>query len=723
MKKKFLTTCIVLLAVFITFNTQLLSQVNSPWKWVHPTPQGNTLRYVKTFNAATHYALGYSGTFIKTTNSGTNWFISTNVFGTQENNQIYAYSGWFFDQNTGLAGGETGKLARTTNAGLTWDTITTGETGIIYGMHFLNANTGFFSTSTGGNIRKTTNGGLNWTAISTGSSVALYSVFALNTDTIYVSATTGNIRYTTNGGTNWTIVSTGASSTLYDIHFKDAMTGWVCGSSTAIRVTTNGGLNWTQTSTGLPTSTFYDISYASGVTDADYVYVSGNSFYAFRSSNYGTTWDSVSLAGTQTYVSTQYSLDRNGNNMSSVGAFGLINTSTNAGANWTAHNFLGYSGALNDVWCDNMTGKVIAVGSAAQYPIIVSTNGGTSWIFNTSQNVTFTCYGIKMVDNMTGYVTGTTSKLAKTTNGGMNWDTSTVYSTSTTLYNVDFANSGTGYIAGASGRIFKTTNAGANWELQTTGITNTLYNIDMHDANTGWFVGTTGTIRKTTDGGTTWSAQTPGTTSSLYDVQMLDANTGYLCGLSGTVRKTTNGGTNWDTVAVPFTSSLYMVSFSNVNTGFIAGASGLTYRTSNGGSAWQILNTSGSTTNGIYAKGYDSAYAVASSAGVFRLYNPLTGGVTWQNQIPGKFTLEQNYPNPFNPVTTIKFGLPLAAKVTLKVYDILGREVSILFNNVEINAGTVTYEFDGTELASGIYFYSLIVNDNKIDTKKMIMVK
>ncbi|MBN8585511.1 MAG: T9SS type A sorting domain-containing protein [Ignavibacteria bacterium] len=722
MKISFLKSVSVFVILFL-FNCLTYSQVNSPWKWVHPTPQGNTLRYVKTFNATTYYAIGYAGTFLKTTNSGTNWFITTNVFGTQENGQLFAYCGWFFDQNIGLAGGESGKLARTTNAGLTWDTITTGESGIIYGMHFINANTGFFSTSTGGNIRKTTNAGLNWTAISTGASATLYSVFALNNDTIFVTTTAGNIRYTTNGGTNWTIQSTGASVTLYDVHFKDGNTGWVCGSSTAIRVTTNGGLNWTQTSTGLPTSTFYDVAYASGVTDADYVYVAGNSFYAFRSSNYGTTWDSVSIVGSQTYVSTMYSVDRNANNMAIVGAFGLINTSTNGGANWTAHNSLDYSGTLNDIWCDNMNGRVIAVGSAAQYPIIVSTNGGSSWIFNTSTNVTFTCYGIKMLNPTTGYVTGASSKLAKTTNGGMNWDTSTVYSTSTTMYNVDFPNANTGWISAASGRIFKTTNAGVNWELQTTGITNTLYNIDMLDANTGWFVGTTGTIRKTTDGGTTWTAQTPGTTSSLYDVQMFDANTGYLCGLSGTVRKTTNGGDNWDTVAVPFTSSLYMLSFSNVNTGFIAGATGLTYRTSNGGAAWQVLNTSGSTTNGIYAKGYDSAFAVASLGGIFKVYNPLTGGITWNNEIPVQYTLSQNYPNPFNPRTVIKFGLPKAARVTLKIYDILGKEVEAVFNNMQFNAGTVSFDFDGTRFASGVYFYSLIVNDEKIDTKKMVLVK
>ncbi len=715
----------LLFLLLIVLNLGVYSQVNSPWKWVHPTPQGNTLRYVKAFNATTFYALGYAGTFIKTTNSGANWFITHNVFGTQQNDQIFAYSGWFFDQNTGFASGEQGKLARTTNGGTTWDTVSTGQTATLYGIHFINSTTGFICTSTGGNIIKTTDAGLNWTPISTGASAALYNIFALDVNRIYCTSSGGNIRYTTNGGTNWSIVSTGASVTLYDINFKDMNTGWVCGSSTSIRVTTNGGANWTQTSTGLPTSTFYELTFSPNVLNSgvDHIYVSGNSFYAFRSMDNGNTWDSVSIAGNQYYVSTYYSLDRNAANMVTGGAFGLINTSTNGGSNWVAHNYLGYSSTLNDIWCDNMNGRVIAVGSVAPVPIIVSSNGGANWNFTAASNVTFTCYGIKMLNANTGFVSGASSKLAKTTNGGLNWDTSTVYSTSTTMYNLDFVNSSTGYISGSSGRIFKTTNGGTNWELQTTGITNTLYNIEMLDANTGWFVGTTGTIRKTTNGGTNWVAQTPGTTSSLYDVQMFDANTGYLCGLSGTVRKTTNGGTNWDTVAVPFTSSLYMVSFSNVNTGFIAGASGLTYRTSNGGNVWQVLNTGGSTTNGIYAKGYDSAYACASSAGILKLYNPLTGGITWQNQIPERFTLEQNYPNPFNPVTTIRFGLPRAAKITLKVYDILGREVSILFNNTDINAGTVSYDFDGTNLASGIYFYSLIADNNMIETKRMVLVK
>ncbi len=90
--------------------------------------------------------------------------------------------------------------------------------------------------------------------------------------------------------------------------------------------------------------------------------------------------------------------------------------------------------------------------------------------------------------------------------------------------------------------------------------------------------------------------------------------------------------------------------------------------------------------------------------------------------IPEKFVLSQNYPNPFNPVTVIRYSIPnvethLPAgrqgrnaslrKVTLKVYDILGREVITLVNE-EKPAGTYEVEFNGSKYASGVYFYQLL---------------
>jgi hypothetical protein len=95
--------------------------------------------------------------------------------------------------------------------------------------------------------------------------------------------------------------------------------------------------------------------------------------------------------------------------------------------------------------------------------------------------------------------------------------------------------------------------------------------------------------------------------------------------------------------------------------------------------------------------------------------------VEWIEQAK-KFDLEQNYPNPFNPKTVISFGIPVATNVTLKVYDMSGQEVATLFNNEFLSEGLRRVEFDGSNLASGVYFYSIITNEFS-DIKKMILVK
>lgn len=89
--------------------------------------------------------------------------------------------------------------------------------------------------------------------------------------------------------------------------------------------------------------------------------------------------------------------------------------------------------------------------------------------------------------------------------------------------------------------------------------------------------------------------------------------------------------------------------------------------------------------------------------------------------VPNYYFLNQNYPNPFNPVTKISYGLPKAGKVELKVYDILGREVATLVNENK-QPGVYLVDFNASNLASGVYFYSVKMNDFK-EVKKMVVVK
>ena len=95
--------------------------------------------------------------------------------------------------------------------------------------------------------------------------------------------------------------------------------------------------------------------------------------------------------------------------------------------------------------------------------------------------------------------------------------------------------------------------------------------------------------------------------------------------------------------------------------------------------------------------------------------------IIWGFDVPEDFVIFQNYPNPFNPTTKLEFRISNHGFVSLKVYDILGKEVSTLVNS-ELPAGIHKVEFDGTGLPSGTYFYRLDAG-NYSETKKMLLLK
>ncbi len=103
----------------------------------------------------------------------------------------------------------------------------------------------------------------------------------------------------------------------------------------------------------------------------------------------------------------------------------------------------------------------------------------------------------------------------------------------------------------------------------------------------------------------------------------------------------------------------------------------------------------------------------------------ITSSITGISQqpvlIPTVYALSQNYPNPFNPTTIIKYSVPKAGLVTIKVFDVLGREVSTLVNQEKM-PGNYNAEFDAGSLASGIYFYRMKAG-NFVDTKKLVLLK
>jgi len=123
------------------------------------------------------------------------------------------------------------------------------------------------------------------------------------------------------------------------------------------------------------------------------------------------------------------------------------------------------------------------------------------------------------------------------------------------------------------------------------------------------------------------------------------------------------------------------------------------------------------------AAGQDTSQNANANVGTVFFVDDLsfsgTATAVEDNAQPISFKLNQNYPNPFNPTTTISYSIPKSSYVSLKVYDILGNEVNTLVSG-EKSAGYYQLKFDGSKLASGVYFYRLTAG-NKTDVKKLLL--
>ncbi len=138
-----------------------------------------------------------------------------------------------------------------------------------------------------------------------------------------------------------------------------------------------------------------------------------------------------------------------------------------------------------------------------------------------------------------------------------------------------------------------------------------------------------------------------------------------------------------------------------------------------------LLNTSPFGSNALSSFGVDQnnelyACKLTSPGAIYRFTSSVTGIEQTGIEAEG-YRLEQNYPNPFNPATSISFTIAKANFVTLKVYDVLGKEEQTLVNGNKI-AGEYKVTWDASNFPSGVYFYKLTVNNQSIE-KKMVLIK
>ncbi|HEY5536852.1 MAG TPA: T9SS type A sorting domain-containing protein [Ignavibacteria bacterium] len=243
-------------------------------------------------------------------------------------------------------------------------------------------------------------------------------------------------------------------------------------------------------------------------------------------------------------------------------------------------------------------------------------------------------------------------------------------------------------------------------------------------------------IFKSVNGGTVWTeiADTnvlPNRYPTDIHIDGVNANIVYVTygGFSsGHVFKTTNGGVSW----IDITGNLPDLPYHCIVTdplypqNIYVGNDLAVYVSANGGTSWSEFR------NGMpYAIVFDLSIvnanrklrATTHGNGIYQInlaQNPV--GITRNvNETPTGFKLYQNYPNPFNPTTKIQYDIPKSGLVTLKVYDLLGKEVVSIING-NVPAGSYITEFNAGNLSSGIYFYRLTAG-NFSETKKLMVIK
>ncbi|MBL7129660.1 MAG: T9SS type A sorting domain-containing protein [Ignavibacteria bacterium] len=204
--------------------------------------QTRSLVYINVYTAT---VVGDSGTIIKTTNGGTNWFSQTS--GTT--NDLRGVS--FTDVNTGTVVGQNGTIIKTTNGGTNWIPQTSETTNDLNGVSFFEANTGF-AVGDSGTIIRTTNSGTNWIPQYSGTTNILVGVSFTDANNGTAVGTNGTIIRTTNSGTNWVLQPSGTTNDLFGVSFTNANTGTVVGAEGIILRTINGGVKVINISTIVP---------------------------------------------------------------------------------------------------------------------------------------------------------------------------------------------------------------------------------------------------------------------------------------------------------------------------------------------------------------------------------------------------------------------------------------------------------------------------------------
>ena len=709
------------------------------WEVFHPG-------YFLDLNAIDHFdcnnawAVGDQGLLINTTDGGNNW--TTHNASTSYD----LYSIDLVEFGYYRVCGQGGVIVHSTDDGTTWQIEHQHPVDVLFNVDTKGIEAYAYAVGTQGTILETTDYGVSWAPRTVDynpnfNDITWQALF----HNIYVAGYYGVIYRNSGVGTDFELLDGGTRHWIQSIYFHDSNNGWAVGGDLffgtnkgVILRTTDGGLNWDEVEENVLLN---DVDFANGSEG----WAVGKNGVIRRTTNAGQSWSTQTSSTTNDLNSLCFINEDFG---WVVGDYGKIIHTTNGGYTWTGQANTAAGNLWGVCFIDESDGWV--VGDVAT--ILHTTDGGQNWSVqdaNPSQNFRFT--SVQFLDENFGWISAIYGRIFLTTDGGENWQQIEIPDLES-LMSVFFIDRNNGWAVGENGTIAKSTDGGFTWEYQFSGVeANTLTSVFFLDNATGWVAGEGGTIIFTEDGGGDISFNTffqhdrnlpipdPGEVTDIIDVYV-----------SPKVKSdfTLTGVTVFiDSVIHPEVSDLvFLLSHSNITDTLIiqneisgnniisctlTDAASLSL--AEGVSPYQgsykpripLTVFSGVDPDGqwtLTVKDMVSGNSGILQAWGLKLFFDISTGLTSDYPIvPGEYKLYQNYPNPFNPGTTIQWQMPKSCFVTLKIYDVLGREVITLINK-ELDAGKYEICFDASPYSSGVYFYQ-IDTGSFLQARKMILLK
>lgn len=410
-------------------------------------------------------------------------------------------------------------------------------------------------------------------------------------------------------------------------------------------------------------------------------------FYTF-SGVAQTLWQFSGFADT---MITCLSINSSGNILAST-SDNILYYSDNNGTSWNKISEPDI--ILNFISLDDSNNIYIADTDAIGNGLQISLDLGQNWKV-ISDSGTLGCYsiGIKKPGEIFATFTGMSGEnhfIYHSVDYGKNWNKDSINFTVSLLNNLStqsvytFDKKGFSYVIGNNG-IYRLLNDGKSWVRKIEGlsawiITTICLNKSEHIFIQGNFITSLGGLYTSIDNGDTWELLTTNGLPPFPDFyQLITDSNNTLYGITDDLFRSKDGGITWENVSEGLPSLITILAVSPSGNIFCG------------------------TNSGIYKS------------------TPFLTSLKTDNNVNLHFSLKQNYPNPFNSMTQIEFKLSFPENIELKIYDVLGKEISTLVKDYQ-QAGIHNINFDASNLSSGIYFY-MLKTKSSVDTKKMILLK